>query len=111
MENPCVVGIAGRRNAITFPAGGRLKFSILGIFLQIEWRICHDVVEFEVFMLVVGEGRYRFVSQMVGYTANSQIHLCQTIGRRFGFLPIHVDRFGVTAMCFNELGCLHEHTA
>lgn len=44
-------------------SGGRLKFSILGIFLQIEWRICHDVVEFEVFMLVVGEGRYRFVSQ------------------------------------------------
>ena len=62
-------------------------------------------------MLVVGESGYSFVSQMVGYTADSKIHLCQTIGRRFGFLSIHVDRFGVAAMCFNKLGCLHEHTA
>ena len=110
MQNPCIIGIAGRRHSITLPARIGFKASVFGIFLQIEWRIRHDIIKLEFLVLVIGECGHGFISQMVRDTSDSQVHLCKSIGCRLRFLPIHIDGFSVSTVSLYKLCCLDKHT-
>ena len=62
-------------------------------------------------MLVVGEAGRGLGPQVVGDSADRQVHLGKAEGGRFGFLPVHIDRLGVAALRLNQLGALDEHAA
>ena len=102
VQNPTVVRIACRRYFITVPTGIIYKFVVGSPFFLIERRVCHNVICFKVFMLVIGEGICSHFSEICGDTTNSQVHLCKFESCVGIFLTVDRYLFLVSAMCFNE---------
>ena len=62
-------------------------------------------------MLIVGEGIRSHLAEVCGNTADSKIHLRQFECGVSILLAVDGDFLFVSAVCFNELDRLHEHTA
>ena len=90
MQNPCIVRITLRRHAIVCPARIIFKVGIVSAF-QIERRICHNIVEIEFLMLVIGKRGIVGCAEIVADTTQRKIHLSQTICGRFFLLTININ--------------------
>ena len=62
-------------------------------------------------MQVVGESGIAFRTQIMTDTAQSEVHLCQSIGGGFLFQPIYIDTTDFALFGFYQVGALNEHTA
>ena len=110
MQYPGIVRIALRRHAVVDPACV-VREPFLPPVLEIERRIRHDIVEIQPFMQVVFECGNARLAQIVADAAQGQIHLGQAQGRRFLFLPVHVDAADIPLARLDEIRTLDKHAA
>ena len=111
IQNPAIVGIACRRNVVTCPARVVLQFILCPPCFLVEWRICHDEVSLQVFVLVVMECVSSHLAEVAGNATNGEVHLRQFVSGVGIFLTIDGDIALVTVMCLDEFHALYEHTA
>ena len=62
-------------------------------------------------MQVVCESGITLRTQIMTDTAQSEVHLCQTVGGCFLLLSIYIDTTDVALFGFYQVGTLNEHTA
>ena len=111
MQDPAVVGVARRRDFVTAPARVVGQFVRASPRFEVERRIGHDVIGFEIRVLILEEGIGGDFAQVAGDAANGQIHFGQLISRAGLLLPIDRDVFLVTAVAGDELHRLDKHAA
>ena len=106
---PCEVSVAGGRRAV-LPA-----YVVQQLLLppagEVEGRIGHDVVGFELGMTVVEEGVGVKLAQVRLNSSDGQVHLRHLPGGGVGVLTEYGNPVDVAAVVLHELGRLHEHAA
>ena len=107
--NPCVVGIARRRDTV-LPAH-IIKQLFLIPRMIIERRIRKDKISLQSRMQVVCKGICLIGAKVGIYTAYSHIHLCHLPGVGVCLLSVNGDCATFAGMRLNEFCALHEHTA
>ena len=111
IQNPTIVGVSGRRHIVAIPARVVRQFGCSPPRFLVERRVRHDKVRLQVLMLVVVESVCRLLAQVVGDTADGEIHLRQFVGGVGVFLPIDRDVLLVAMVRLDEPHALHEHSA
>ena len=108
VQNPAVVGVRGRRQFVATPAGVVGELVLLAPVFLVERRIGHDVVGFQVFVLVVVEGVA--LLDVSRNATDSQIHARQLEGGVGVFLTINAHVLLVAMVGLHKLHRLHKHT-
>ena len=116
MKNPCIVGIAFRWNeiisfVINLPSVVCKQLFTTSPFLQIKWRIGHNIIHLLSWMLVVCKCRSWHISQFTFNSSHGHIHLGKAISFRLDFLTINSNILFLSSMRLNHIGCLNEHTS
>ena len=110
VENPRIVRIAFGRRCVVLPA--RIVFQILIIpAFQIEWRICHDVIEIYALVKVMGECGIRLFSKIVADAAQGEVHFRKTVGCRLFLLTVNIDTADIAFLFLDQVCTLNEHAA
>ena len=107
--HPRKVCISGRGSAVD-PAGIILQLLSAPVF-QVEWRICHNKICFQIGVLVVQKAVCILFAEIKSESADHHIHRRQTPGCRIGFLSIDGNSINSADMFTKESFALNKESA
>ena len=110
IKNPAVVGVAFGRHIVALPARVVHEFVFCPPILLVKGRICHNIVGFQVAVLVVKERVGGFVAQVARNATNGKVHFGKFVSGVGVFLSIYTHFTLITIVRLDKLHTLHKHT-